>query len=105
VELRTPTRVRLASHRTTGFRGEELGVEGQIAIGRGDAAEGPDGLVVEVYLRRDLTDKGVLVGRTVTTSGGRFVGRFSIPTEVSLGDHHLVVETPGDRRFAPSRLE
>jgi hypothetical protein len=105
VELRTPTRVRLAGHRSSGFRGEELSLEGQIGAGRDPGEAGPSGLIVEVFLRRHLDDPGVLVGRTVTIDGGRFVGRFTIPAEVSLGDHYLVVETPGDRHHAPSRLE
>jgi transglutaminase-like putative cysteine protease len=80
------------------FRGRELEVTGT-ARGEGDTS----GLRVEVLLRALRTDREVLLGVTVTREGGRFRGVFGVPQAQAVGEHRLVVRTPGDRRFAPAQ--
>jgi hypothetical protein len=79
------------------YRGDTIEVRGVVsAVGGGDAAA----LTVQVYL--ESAGGAVRLGETVTDGGGRFKATLEVPRELPLGDHKVVVRTPGDARRGPS---
>jgi transglutaminase-like putative cysteine protease len=75
------------------FRGKELILSGRALGANG---EGVAGLRVEVLLR---ADREVLLGVTVSREDGWFRGMFGVPPDVPVGDHRLIVRTPGNDQW------
>jgi transglutaminase-like putative cysteine protease len=79
------------------LRGRSIEVSGSAASAEGRAP----GLRVEVLLR-DARGSERLLGVTVTDASGNFHGSFGVPPETEVGQHALVVRTPGDARLLPA---
>jgi hypothetical protein len=75
------------------FRGKELVLGGRATGANGN---GVAGLRVEVLLR---AEREVLLGVTVTREDGWFRGMFGVPPDVPVGDHRLIVRTPGNEQW------
>jgi hypothetical protein len=92
---RAPLALRLEQHSAEVLRGQSIEVSGAATSATGPA---PD-LRVEVLLR-DPDGSERLLGVTVTDANGLFHGTFGVPPETRVGEHALVVRSPGDERLS-----
>jgi hypothetical protein len=82
------------------FRGQSIEVSGSATSAEGRAP----GLRVEVLLRASNGDERLL-GVTVTDVNGNFHGSFGVPPDADVGEHALVVRSPGDAHLAAATAE
>ncbi|MBN8611208.1 MAG: transglutaminase domain-containing protein [Deltaproteobacteria bacterium] len=82
------------------FRGQSIEVSGSATSAEGRAP----GLRVEVLLRASDGDERLL-GVTVTDVNGNFHGSFGVPPDADIGEHALVVRSPGDAHLAAATAE
>ncbi len=73
------------------FRGQSIEISGSAISAEGRAP----GLRVEVLLREPNGDERLL-GVTVTDVNGNFHGSFGVPPDARVGEHALIVRSPGD---------
>ncbi len=97
---RIPLTLSLAHHSPEVLRGQSIEVTGSAASAEGSAP----GLRVEVVLR-DREGAERLLGVTVTDANGNFHGSFGVPPDTHLGEHGLVVRSPGDAHIAAAVAE
>jgi hypothetical protein len=91
------TRVTVALGQRDAFRGDRIPVNGLVST----SDNRPGGLLVEIYL---AGGGGALrVGEAVAGPDGRWSATIEVPRDLPLGDHRVVVRTPGDARRRPSR--
>ena len=95
--MRAPLALTVDEQRYQVFRGKELVLSGRAT---GEGGEGIAGLRIEVLLR---ADREVLLGVTVSREDGWFRGMFGVPPDVPVGDHGLIVRTPGSDRWLPGQ--
>jgi hypothetical protein len=91
--------VELDQRHASVLRGEQLSVSGRV---HDAAGEGVAGLRIEVSLAAEARRERMLLGVTVSTAHGAFVGAFGIPPDLAAGDYQLVVVTPGNTKYAPA---
>jgi len=97
---RIPLTLSLAHHSPEVLRGQSIEVTGSAASAEGRAP----GLRVEVVLRdRDGAER--LLGVTVPGANGNVHASFGVPPDTHLGEHGLVVRSPGDARLAAAVAE
>jgi hypothetical protein len=94
---RAPTSIALLPLDHDAFRGESVEVAGTIRADGGSAADLP----VEIYLQGP--GGALRVGGATTDPDGRFRASFDVPRNLPLGDHRVVVRTPGDASRGASR--
>lgn len=82
------------------FRGQSIEVSGSATSAEGRAP----GLRVEVLLRGSNGDERLL-GVTVTDVNGNFHGSFGVPPDADVGEHALVVRSPGDAHLEAATAE
>lgn len=82
------------------FRGQSIEVSGSATSAEGRAP----GLRVEVLLRASNGDERLL-GVTVTDVNGNFHGSFGVPPDADVGEHALVVRSPGDAHLEAATAE
>jgi hypothetical protein len=97
---RIPLQLSLAHASSEVFRGQSIEIGGSAASAEGHAS----GLRVEVLLR-DARGGERLLGVTVTDTNGNYHGTFGIPPDTDVGEHMLVVRTPGDARLLPATAQ
>jgi hypothetical protein len=97
---RIPLVLTLAHASSEVFRGQSIEIGGAASSAEGHAV----GLRVEVLLR-DARGGERLLGVTVTDASGNYHGTFGIPPDTDVGEHMLVVRTPGDARLLPATAQ
>jgi hypothetical protein len=97
---REPIPPTLAHASSEVFRGQSIEIGGAASSAEGHAV----GLRVEVLLR-DARGGERLLGVTVTDASGNYHGTFGIPPDTDVGEHMLVVRTPGDARLLPATAQ
>ncbi|EYF01746.1 transglutaminase domain-containing protein [Chondromyces apiculatus] len=82
-------------------RGLPLHLQGQVSNDNGPCMR----LRVDVLLRSDSLPQGAVIGSLSTDERGRYDGAVVVPRDFPVGDHDLVVSTPGDIRCASGRTD
>lgn len=98
--VRVPLALRLEQHSAEVLRGQSIEVSGAATSSAGPARE----LRVEILLR-DADGSERLLGVTVTDANGMFHGTFGVPPETRVGEHALVVRSPGDERVSAAMAQ
>jgi hypothetical protein len=97
---RIPLSLSLAHASSEVFRGQSIEIGGTASSAEGHGA----GLRVEVLLR-DARGGERLLGVTVTDTNGNYHGTFGVPPDTEVGEHALVVRTPGDAHLLPATAQ
>ena len=97
---RIPLVLSLAHASSEVFRGQSIEIGGSASSAEGHAS----GLRVEVLLR-DRRGGERLLGVTVTDANGNYHGTFGVPPDSDVGEHVLLVRTPGDAHLLPATAE
>lgn len=82
-------------------RGLPLRVSGQVTSDAGPCAH----IRVDVILRSDALPQGAVLGSLSTDERGRYDGAVVVPRDFPVGDHELIVSTPGDARCSAGRTD
>ena len=82
-------------------RGLPLRVAGQVSSEAGPCAH----LRVDVMLRSEARPQDVIIGSLSTDERGHYEGAVVVPRDFPVGDHELVISTPGDARCAAGRTD
>jgi transglutaminase-like putative cysteine protease len=94
---RVPLQLSIEQHTTDVLRGRALEVSGRARSAAGVEA----GVRVEVLLR-DRHGAERLLGVTVSDANGLFHGSFGVPPDTEVGEHELVVRSPGSAHLEPA---
>ncbi|GAB4196992.1 MAG: hypothetical protein OHK0013_04660 [Sandaracinaceae bacterium] len=97
LERRIPLELTIDQHTPEVLRGRAIEVSGSARSAEGSVP----GLRVEVLLR-DRNGAEQLLGVTVTDANGLFHGSFGVPPDTEIGEHELVVRSPGSAHVEPA---
>ena len=105
VTVMVPTEIKITSISSEIVeRGDRVFLNGQIYPKNGFIRENMENLPVYIYLKRNKTENGTMVGAGFTSQGGYF----SIPvntSEIDPGEYHVIAEFPGYDYFLPSKTD
>lgn len=87
------------------FRGTALGLKGSIFSAQGRPIHSA---TIKIYLGPlgvESTEGLVLLGELQSDSGGRFVGQFAIPDDISIGRWSVVLRYEGSEKYLPAQVD
>jgi transglutaminase-like putative cysteine protease len=101
LEGKLPTNIAVRGAAASGFRGESIWVEGNLAD---ESGTGLAGMRIDVFLAPagQGGNDAVLVGRGRSDDNGEFRIEFTVPTYLELSRYEVFASYPGNEAFRPS---